>query len=155
MRARNAMQPVLGGLVGLALAGSVACAVLGPGIEPPEVHVIGLTPLEQTLFEYRVRVDLRLRNPNDFPLECDGIDFELVVNGTPLTRGLSNEAFTLPRLGEQVVHVTASSSSLDLVRQVVGLAGNVRFDYEVDGRVHLTAPRERTLRFSHSGSAVD
>ena len=34
--------------------------------EPPEVLVTDITPMDATLFEQRLRVDLRVRNPNDF-----------------------------------------------------------------------------------------
>jgi hypothetical protein len=64
--------------------------------EPPEVLVTNLTPLEGTAFEQRLRVDLRIRNPNDFDLLFAGIDFTLNFTRKRLARGLGYTAITIP-----------------------------------------------------------
>jgi Conserved secreted protein len=71
-----------------------AMALLIPGCaswfikgEPPEVLVTNVTPLDATMFEQRLRVDLRVRNPNDFDYHLTGIDFTLNLNGKRLARG--------------------------------------------------------------------
>ena len=98
----------------LALAG---CATLGTG-EPIEVQLVSLTPLPSTAFEHRLRVDLRLRNPNNRSYEIEGVRFLLDVNGERLASGLSNDRATLPRLGEVVIagddhHLAARSREPD------------------------------------------
>ncbi|MCA9422181.1 MAG: LEA type 2 family protein, partial [Nitrospira sp.] len=43
------------------------------------------------MFEQRLQVDLRVRNPNDFDLEVTGLDFTLHLNDQRLARGLTNK----------------------------------------------------------------
>jgi hypothetical protein len=64
---RDAFRVAASLVAALALAagiGTGGCASLGLGAEPIEVNLVGLTPLPSTAFEHRLRVDLRLRNPN-------------------------------------------------------------------------------------------
>ncbi len=138
--------------LGLGLAG---CASLGIGLRPLEANLVDLEPLESTAFEQRFRVLLRLRNPNDRPVEIDGLRFQLSFNGERLATGLSDQAVTLPRLGDAVVEVTTTTTLLDLLNQALAL--NERsldqapaLDYALDGRVYL-ARSLRTLHFERSG----
>ena len=135
-------------VVGLAVAG---CAGIGQQIEPPEVFVVGLEPLQGGNFEQRFRIDLRVQNPNDFELEINGLDFELDLNGIRLTRGLSNQVVTIPRLGEEIVPVSATTTVFDLVRQVVNAASLEGVEYEVRGRLFLSNPPHGSVEFHRSG----
>jgi len=129
------------GAAGWSLAGT-GCASLGVGAEPIEVNLAGVTPLPSSAFEHRLRVDLRLRNPNPRAYRIDGIRFRLLVNGERLASGQAEVEATLPRLGEVVVPVTATTTLLDLVNQIVALgsreeAEQTAFDYELTGRIFL------------------
>lgn len=138
-------------LSGLAMAG---CVGFGPQIESPEVFVVDLQPLQGGNFEQRFRIDLRVQNPNDFDLEIDGLDFDLDLNGVRLTRGLSNEAVTIPRLGEAIVPVAATTTVFDLVRQVVNAATLEGMEYEVRGRMFLSNPPRGPVEFHRSGKIL-
>ena len=93
--------------LGLVLA--IGCAGMRGTLEAPEVFLVGLEPLPGEALEQRFEVRLRVMNPNDRALSIDGVDFTLSVNGSRLTRGLTNEEVTIPRLGEAVVVVVATS----------------------------------------------
>lgn len=136
-------------VAGLALA--VGCASLPGGLEAPEVSLVGLEPLPSESLEQRFDVRLRVMNPNDRTLSIDGVDFTLEVNGSRLTRGLTNEEVTIPRLSEAVVSVTATTTVLDLVRQVLSAADAETVSYELHGRVFL-ADSPGWLSFSRTGS---
>ena len=142
------------GLAALALS-LAGCASMAPR-EPIEVHVARITPLASTAFEHRLRVDLRLRNPNNRAYEIEGLRFVLDVNGRRLASGMSSAAATLPRLGEVVVPVTTSTSLVDLVNQVVafGRLEQPRFEYALRGKLFL-AGAWGSVAFEHSGSDRD
>jgi hypothetical protein len=150
-------QRALAWLAGLSLAAAVAgCASLGVGGEPIEVNLVGLTPLPSTAFEHRLRLDLRLRNPNPHAYAIDGLRFVLEVNGQRLASGTSDATATLPRLGELVIPVTTTTTLLDLVNQIVAFAGQEQphFDYRVRGRIFL-AHRWGSLDFDRAGTSAD
>lgn len=136
------------------------------------MNLVGLTPLPSTAFEHRLRVDLRLRNPNPREYRIDGIRFRLLVNGERLASGQAEVEAVLPRLGEVVVPVTATTTLLDLVNQIVALGvrretwrrdapgpadrrtGPVELDYELTGRIFL-AGSWGGIDFERRGSTVE
>ena len=126
-----------------------ACASLG-GMEPPEVSVVGLEPRPGGPLEQRFAVELRVLNPNERDLRVDGIDFTLEVNGSRLTRGVSSQEVTIPRLGEALLTVTATTTVFDLLRQAMNAADATELTYELHGRVFVAGSPAR-LSFSRSG----
>ncbi len=136
----------------LALLGASGCRspLLEP-LEPPDVALVGLTPAEGGAFEQRVRVTLRLTNPNNEVIDVDGLRFEIALNDRPFTRGVSNEAFTLDRLDEATVEVFATTTLIDWMRQLGALSEQqeLRFDYAIEGRIFLA--RGGSLDFVRAG----
>jgi LEA14-like dessication related protein len=129
-----------------------ACASLLLNAEPPEVLVTNVTPLEATLFEQRLQVDLRVRNPNDFELKVTGLDFTLHLNGKRLARGLSSQTVTIPRLGEAILSVNTTTSTLEVMRQLLNLHKQKDMTYEITGVLHLDGMR---LPFDTEGVLLD
>ena len=85
-------------------------------------------------------VELRIINPNNVDLPLDGLAFELEVNDNLLAEGYSNEAVTVPRLGEARIPVRASTSLLDLVQQFVTLSQSDHLSYRLKGRAYVQRP---------------
>lgn len=136
------------GLAALLLLG--ACARLGE-VEPPQVRLADIRLLESGLFEQRFRVDLRLGNPNDFDLALGGLTFELELNDLPFARGLSNQAVTVPRLGEARVSVVASTTLIDMVQQMLILGERSDLSYRIEGVVYLRGAAARKLPYETAG----
>ena len=90
--------------------------------KPIDVFVVGLTPQESGPLEQRIKVDLRIQNPNDQPITADGMQIRLDVNGTRLARGVSDATFTIPRLGETTTSIVATTTVFDLAKQIVALS---------------------------------
>lgn len=120
--------------------------------EAPEVLLVNITPLDTTMFEQRMRVDLRVRNPNDFDLEVTGLDFTLHLNEQRLARGLTNKASTIPRLGDSVLSVETTTSTLDVIRQLLNLRQQQNVTYQIEGVVHTQGTR---LPFENKGVLID
>ena len=121
------------GLLSAALSG---CAGLGFG-EPVNVSVVGMEPMAGQGMEGRVLVKLRVQNPNDRPIEFDGVSLELDVRGSRLATGVSDQTGTVPRFGESIVQVPVSVPVSALVRQALGFAtgDRSRADYRLRGRL--------------------
>ena len=134
------------------LVATAGCASWFMKGEPPEVLVTNMTPLEATAFEQRLQVDLRIRNPNDFDLLVTGIDFTLTLNGKRLARGLSNKDITVPRLSDAVVTVQTSTSTFDVVRQLLSFSQKQDLSYGITGLLHL---KDGRLPFDNSGILLE
>lgn len=142
---------------GATLAPFFAAAVLLAGCstaepEPPHVHVADLRLLDSTLFEQRFEINFRIGNPNDFALPLDGLTFDLEVNGESFARGFSNQRVTIPRLGEGNVSVAASTTLVELLRQIRLLAGRTDVTYRLRGHAYLDSLDRRTVPYESAGS---
>ncbi len=138
-------------LVGLsALLALGACTRLGEA-EPPQVHLADIRLLPGGLLEQRFQVELRFGNPNDFDLALDGLTFELELNDMPFARGLSDQAVTVPRLGEARLRVVASTTLIDLVQQMLVLGERDELSYRIEGVVYLRGAAQRKLPYETAG----
>lgn len=150
------MKPILGaftavvGVFVLLVCTSLPALSVQP--ESPEVLLVNITPLDTTMFEQRLLVDLRVRNPNDFDLEVTGLDFSLHLNDQRLARGLTNKATTIPRLGDSILSIETTTTTLDVVRQLLNLAKRQDVTYLVDGVLYLQGSR---LPFENKGVLID
>jgi LEA14-like dessication related protein len=98
--------------------------------EAPEVLVTNVTPLESIPFEQRLKIELRVRSPNDYELHVTGMDIRLDLHGKRLAQGLGNKEFTVPHTSDTVVAIDTTTSTLDIVRQVLGLQKTQALSYE-------------------------
>ena len=139
----------------LLAAGLIAmpgCATFLTNVEPPEIGVINVLPLEaEGAFEQRAQVQLRIINPNDFDLQITGISFQLDFNDRRFTRGVSNESLNVPRLGEAKTSLVVTTSMLDILRQVMAMDQQQSSTYTISGKVYLGNARMRSLSFKHEG----
>lgn len=138
-----------GVLLLLLLSGCASWFIKG---EPPDVLVTNMTMLDATAFEQRLQIDLRIRNPNDFDLAVTGIDFTLSVNGKRMARGLGNQEVTIPRLSDAVISVHTSTSTLDIIRQILSVSQQQDLAYEISGVLHS---KDGRLPFDNSGVLLE
>jgi LEA14-like dessication related protein len=134
---------------GLCLAG---CAGAFSDVEPPEVSLAGLAFEQPGLFEQRLRVDVRLRNPNDFALDVERVLFDLEVNDHGLGKAWTTDAFDVPAFGEAVVPVTVVVPTSDLLERIMDFSMTQRLDYRLKGEVKLNNMAFGTLAFEQTGN---
>ena len=137
-------------LLALGLAG---CASLGLH-EPPTVNLVGIEPIAGEGLESRFELRLRIQNPNERPIEYDGLWVELAIGGSKLASGVSDRRGTIPRFGEEVLTVPVSVSMSALVRQAIGLATGERPGTEYTMRGKLSGPVFGATRFESSGDLM-
>lgn len=116
-----------------------ACAGLSGLTQKPEVSLAGLDLVELGLLEQRFLLRLRVQNPNDVALPVRGLTFDVELNGQPFASGLSDRAVVVPRFGEAVLEVKATSNLSGVLRQLRELrrSGRERVDYRIFGRIAL------------------
>ena len=129
----------------------ILAVLAGCATRPPvEVLLIGLAPVETTLFEQRLRLDFRLQNFSDRVIRVTGFEVALNVNGRRLARGVDDGAVLLTGLSETKTSAVVSTSLFDVARQLLEIRNRETFDYELTGRLYLDG-WARSLPFSRSG----
>ncbi len=133
------MMKYLSVFVGLALSAlSLAgCAGVGKTLEPPRVTLANIEVEEVKAFETVFQIELRVFNTNDIPIEIEGIDCELELNGRKFATGVSKVEKEIPSYGTDTVPITLYSSVLEMVRGFLNLPGKEKLQYKISGRVRL------------------
>ena len=106
--------------------------------DPLQVTVAGIEPLQGQGLELRLNVKLRVQNPNDAPVEYNGVAVEMDVQGKTFATGVADLTSSVPRFGESVIEVPVTISAFRMARQVVGAmkgGGISRIDYEMKGKL--------------------
>jgi LEA14-like dessication related protein len=120
--------------------------------DPPQVTLVGVEPAPSQGLEARMQLKLRVLNPNDAPIDYNGIYVQLDLMDKSFASGASNESGTVPAFGETVISVPVSVSVLGIARQamsVVGGKGLERITYAMHGK--LSSTTSGALRFSSQG----
>jgi LEA14-like dessication related protein len=122
-------------LIAMALA---ACAGMEPR-DPVEVTVADIESLPAEGLEMRMLVKLRVQNPNDAPIEYNGVYLKLDVLDKPFASGVSDERGSIPRFGESIVSVPMTVSTLRVAVQALGLVGSgasfEKVNYKMEGKL--------------------
>jgi LEA14-like dessication related protein len=124
------------------LAGAVLTAqscALFKGRDPLHVTVIGVEPLDSQGLELRMLVKLRVQNPNDTPVDYNGVALEMSVRGKSFASGVSDAGGTVPRFGESVISVPVTASALSMLGQAYDLfrsGGGGPITYEMKGKLN-------------------
>ena len=147
-------------LSAFAITGLSACASV-VRLEPVKVNVVNVEPLTGQGLELRFMVKLRVQNPNDAPVEFDGIAIDLDVRGTEFASGVSDQRGTVPRFGELVLSVPVTVSASSVIKQALSFAlgnrdGNKegnrgKLSYELRGKLAGSGAGFGGLRFTSSG----
>jgi LEA14-like dessication related protein len=128
-----------------------ACATM-QGREPPQVNVAGFEPLEGQGLEVRLNVKLRVQNPNDTPIDYNGVSVQMNVQGKAFATGVSAAAGSVPRFGESVIEVPVTISAFRMASQVFSFmhgGANEKITYELKGK--LSGPGFSSAHFTTSG----
>lgn len=118
-----------------------ACASLR-GDDPLQVTVAGVESLPGEGLELRMLVKLRVQNPNDTPLEYDGVYLQLDVQNKTFATGVSDARGSVPRFGESIIGVPVTVSVLRMARHALGMLDGKPVDkisYELDGKLNAAA----------------
>lgn len=120
--------------------------------EPVQVIVAGVEPLQGEALELRMLVKLRIQNPNDMPLDFNGVSVELDVQGKRFATGVSDAVGSVPRFGETIIGVPVSISVFRIARQAFGVMSSEfrgKLEYEMSGR--LAGPAFKPVSFKSKG----
>jgi LEA14-like dessication related protein len=120
--------------------------------DPLQVTVAGVEPLQGQGMELRLLVKLRVQNPNDAPVDYNGVAVEMDVQGKTFAKGVSDAHGSVPRFGESVIEVPVTASAFRMARQALGMmkgGGTGTIKYQLTGK--LNGSGFSTVRFKNEG----
>ena len=107
--------------------------------DPLEVTVLGIEPQDSQGLELRLLVKLRVQNPNDTPVDFNGVALEMYVEGKSFATGVSDASGSVPRFGEAVITVPVSASAIGMLGEALALlhgASSGKITYEMKGKLN-------------------
>ncbi len=117
--------------------------------EPVQVTVADIQSLPSEGLELRMMVKLRVQNPNDAPVEYDGVYVKLEVLDKTFATGVSDEHGSIPRFGESIIGVPVTVSMLRMAVNALGGQPIDKITYKLHGK--LSGPAFGSMRFQVQG----
>jgi LEA14-like dessication related protein len=111
--------------------------------------------LEGSLFTQRLKVRVRVQNPNDRELPIKGVSAKLEVAGRDFATGVSAQPFVVPAFGEAEFDLLVDAS---MAETIIGMVGGKQdaprdsVDYRLSGKVSLSSGFVRSLPFDEKGT---
>lgn len=131
------------------------CAALAPRLEVPHISIVGMEVVKGDLWEQRLKVRMRVQNPNDRTLPVRGLSYTLELQGQDVAQGVSAGSFVVPAFGEAEfdMNVTAHAATA-LLRLLMGGGKSLDtpVEYRIVGKVSLSSGLLRTIPFEERGS---
>jgi LEA14-like dessication related protein len=119
----------------------MACVAVGcsqlPLRDPLRISLVGIEPLPGQGLELRMAMKLRVQNPNDTPVDFDGVALDVDLRGLSFASGVSDQVGSVPRYGESVISVPVSVSAISILRQGLSFANGDRSSvtYAIRGKI--------------------
>jgi LEA14-like dessication related protein len=139
-------------IVALCLGG---CALFAPKFETPRLSVVNVEVLKSDLWEQRMKVRMRVENPNDRPIPVKGLTCALEVQGEELAHGVSAAAFEVPALGEAEFDMNMTANVAGTLLKLFGRGADAvgdQLDYRVKGKLALSEGLLRSIPFEDRGT---
>ncbi|HEV7716812.1 MAG TPA: LEA type 2 family protein [Steroidobacteraceae bacterium] len=130
------------------------CSLFVPKFETPKLSVVNVEMLKSDLWEQRVRVRMRVENPNDRPIPVKGLTCRLDVQGQELAHGVSGAAFNVPALGEAEFDMNMTANMAGALLRMLGGGNTIsdQVEYRVAGRISLSTGWLRSIPFEDHGT---
>jgi LEA14-like dessication related protein len=113
------------------------CAGWNQRLETPRITLSNFSVQEIKVFESVFKVEMRVFNTNDVPLEIKGLQCDLELNGKRLATGVTNVKINIPSYETGIIPMTLYSSVLDVITMLRGLAKTNKLEYKLTGRIRL------------------
>ena len=128
------------------------CAGWGKRLESPRITLSNFNVQEIKILESVFKIEMRVFNTNEIPLEIKGLHCDLELNGKRLATGVANVKITVPSYETALIPMTLYSSVLDVVRVMRELSETEKLEYKLTGQLRLgkgTIPS--TIPFKSTG----
>jgi LEA14-like dessication related protein len=117
------------------------------------VSFVSLRAIEASVFEQRLEVRMKVRNPNSIELPVNGLDVDLELAGEPFAHGVSAREFVVPALGEAEFDMNVTANAMTTLLKIVGGEHKSKeIDYRIKGKLSTRLGLLRTIPFDEAGT---
>ena len=138
-------------LLAVALSG---CALFVPKFQTPQLAIVDVQVIKANFLQQRLRVRMRVQNPNDRSLPIQGLTYTVYLGGEEFATGVSDASFTVPALGNAEFNMDVTANAAGALFAVLSKPRGQGIDYRMKGRVELSRGWLRSIPFEQSGSFV-
>ncbi len=135
-------------LLAVALSG---CALLAPRFRAPRLAIVEVQVTKADFWQQRLKVRMRVENPNDRALPVRGLSYAIYVDGQPLATGVSDASFVVPARGSADFNMNVTASLAGPLLTVLS-RGRGPVDYQLTGKVELLHGWLRSIPFEERGT---
>ncbi len=145
----------LPGLAALAVGALAACAL---SLRQPEVELAGIRLAGLGVSGGTVVVSLSVQNPNEFPLEADGLTYHVELSSPgeddwlELADGRFRQDVHVGAADSAIVEIPVEFSYSGLGRALRSLLDYGTVAYRLDGRIAVRQPLRRDVPYRHQGT---
>lgn len=134
--------------------GLAGCVGVPRNLETPEVSFVGLRTLDASVFEQRLEVRMRVRNPNSIELPVNGLDVDLELADEPFARGVSAREFIVPAQGEAEFDMIVTANAATALFKILGgdRSSREEIGYRLKGKLSTRVGMLRSIPFEESGT---
>jgi LEA14-like dessication related protein len=149
-----AMKALPHSLLALLLLVTGGCSLLVPKLETPKLSVVNVEMQKSDLWEQRMKVRMRVANPNDRPIPVKGLTVALEVQGQELAHGVSGASFNVPALGEAEFDMNMTANMAGALLKLLGSGNELgdAVDYRIRGKLALSEGLMRSIPFEDRGT---
>src|ERR1043165_657132 len=125
------------------------CSLLVPKFETPQLSVVNVELQKSDLWEQRMKVRMRVVNPNDRIIPVKGLTVALEVQGQELAHGVSGASFNVPALGEAEFDMNMTANMAGVLMKLLGSNSQLgdSIDYRIKGKLSLSQGLFRSIPF--------
>ena len=150
MRAISRRAPALS-----AAALLLAACALTPKFIPPRLSVVDVQIESSDLWEQRLKVRMRVQNPNDRRLPVKGLEYTLEVEGQQFASGASAASFVVPAMGEAEFDMNVTTNLAGTLIKLLGRGSDAlgqSVAYRLTGKIALSEGLMRSIPFEERGT---
>jgi LEA14-like dessication related protein len=130
------------------------CSLFVPKLETPRLSVVNVELQKSDLWEQRMKVRMRVQNPNDRAIPVKGLTCALEVQGQELAHGVSGASFNVPALGEAEFDMNMTANMAGAIIRLLGRGDSLgdQLEYRVTGKISLSEGLLRSIPFEDTGT---
>jgi LEA14-like dessication related protein len=148
------MRPTLRLITAFLVLLTAGCSFFVPKLETPKLSVVNVEMQKSDLWEQRMKVRMRVENPNDRPIPVKGLTVTLDVQGEELAHGVSGASFNVPALGEAEFDMNMTANMAGALLKILGSNNQIKdaVEYRVRGKLSLSEGLMRSIPFEDRGT---